>query len=173
VLELANVPRSGIKLLISVKQHKSLLTQDEFINADYRSLSSGVSSGGLVGSVLGIPIYVSNSLSTNSTTGFYNGDSAQGAIASPTPGLTSSAYFPTQSPALRDGTSVTAATLTAGYDTAMLLHPDWAKLAMVKEPNVDAEWSTDYQEWHVVQTQVYDCEVYRPDHAVIINSSET
>jgi hypothetical protein len=172
ILELANVPRSGIKLLISVKQHASLLTQEKFINADYRSLSSGVSSMGLVGSVLGIPIYVSNSLSTNSTTGFYNGD-PDVATASPTPGMSGSLYFPTQSPSLKSGTTVTASGLTAGYDTAMLIHPDWCKLAMVKEPNVDADWSTDYQEWHIVQTQVYDAEVFRPDSAVLINTTES
>lgn len=172
ILELANVPRSQLKLLISVKQHKSLLTQDEFINADYTGVIGGVT-GGRVGSIFGIPVYVTNSITTNSTTGYYNGDSAQGATASPTPGMTSSLYYPTQSPALRDGTSVTASTLTAGYDTAMLVHPDWCKLAMVKSPSVDAEWSVDYQEWHIVQTQIYDCAVFRPDHAVIINTTES
>jgi hypothetical protein len=172
LLQLSNIPRSGIKLLISVKQHASLLTQDEFIHADYRSLSSGVSGNGLVGSVLGIPIYVSNSMGTNSTTGFYNGD-PDVAAASPTPGMSSSLYYPTQSPALKSGTTVTASALTSGYDTAMLIHPDWCKLAMVKSPSVDAEWSVDYQEWHIVQTQVYDTEVYRPDHAVLLNSTES
>lgn len=172
ILELANVPRNALKLIVSVKQHKSLLTQDEFINNDYSRIGT-LSSNGNVGSIFGVPVYVTTSLTTNSTTGFYNGDSAQGAIASPTPGLTSSPYFPTQSPALRDGTSVTASTLTAGYDTAMLVHPDWCKLAMVWSPSVDADWSTDYQEWHVVQTQVYDCEVFRPDHAVLINTTES
>jgi hypothetical protein len=43
---------------------------------------------------------------------------------------------------------------------------------MKKMPSVDADWSVDYQEWHVVQTQIYDVEVYRPDHAVLINTDE-
>lgn len=171
ILEESNVPRSALKLIISVAQHKSLLTQDEFINSDYSGIAS--MSGGRVGSIFGVPVYVTNSIVTNSSTGFYNGDEAQGATASPTPGMSGSPYYPTQSPALRDGTSVTASGLTAGYDTAMLVHPDWCKFAMVKSPSVDADWSTDYQEWHIVQTQVYDACVYRPNHAVLINTVES
>lgn len=172
ILELANVPREGLKLLISVKQHKSLLLQDEFIHADYDRIAS-LSGGGMVGSIFGIPVYVTNSITTNSATGFYNGDPAHGTVASPTPGMSGSLYYPTQSPALRDGTTVSASALTAGYDTAMLVHPDWGKLAMVKEPSVDADWSTDFQEWHIVQTQIFDCMVFRPDHAVLINTTES
>lgn len=171
ILELANVPRESLKLLISVKQHKSLLTQDEFINSDYSAIAS-MGGRGRVGSIWGVPVYVTNSITTNSATGFYNGDEATGAIASPTPGMSGSPYYPTQSPNLRDGTTVTASGLTAGYDTALLIHPEWCKLAMLKSPRVEADRSVDFQEWHIVQTQIYDAEVYRPDHAVLINTTE-
>jgi hypothetical protein len=145
-----------------------LLTQPEFINADYSS-EKRVETG-RVGSCLGIPIMMTSSLKANSTTGYTNGETG---TASPTAGMANSLYFPTQSPQLRDGASVTASALTAGYHSAILIHPDWCKLAMVKSPNVDAEWSVDYQEWHIVLTQIYDCEVYRPDHAVLINTTES
>jgi hypothetical protein len=168
ILDNSNVPREGRKLIISPSQHASLLVQPEFINADYSS-EKRVETGH-VGACLGIPIRMTSSLKINSLTGLVNGEGATGA---PTAGMSTSLYYPSQSPLLRDGTSVTASTLTAGYHTAMLVHPDWAKLAMVKSPNVDAEWSVDYQEWHVVLTQIYDVEVYRPDHAVIINTTET
>jgi len=168
-LELDNVPRESLKLLISVKQHKSLLVQDVIINSDYNI--SSMSSSGMVGKLYGVPVYVTNSITTNNPTGYYNGDKSQ-AVASPTPGMSGSLYYPTQNPTLRDGTTVAPSSLTAGYDTAMLVHPDWGKLAMVKSPSVDADWSTDFQEWHIVQTQIYDCMVYRPDHAVLINTSE-
>lgn len=168
ILDNANVPREGRKLVISPSQHASLLTQPEFINADYSNEKRVYT--GQVGSVLGIPIMVTSSLKVNSTTGLTNGE---GATGTPTPGVASSLYLPTQAPALRDGTSITYSALTAGYHTAVLAHPDWCKLAMVKSPNVDAEWSVDYQEWHIVLTQVYDVEVFRPDHAVIINTTES
>lgn len=167
ILQLANVPMGNWKLIVSPKQHNSLLTQEEFISVDYSS-TRGVETG-RVGSVLGVPVYVTTSITTNSATGFTNGDNA---ASSPTAGMANSLYYPTQSPSLRDGTSVTASGLTAGYDTAILAHPDWCKLAMVKSPNIDYEWSVDYQEHHIVQTQIYDCEVFRPDHAVLINTTE-
>jgi len=173
ILQEGNVPLGAIRLVISPAQHASLLTQDEFISADYSSLRSVSSTGnnGLVGVVqaLGIPVYVTNSIVTNSATGFKNGDED---VGSPTPGMTLSEYYPTQSPELKDGTTVTASTLVAGYDSAILCHPEWCMLAMVKEPSVDYQWSVDYQEHHVVQTQVFDVKVYRPDHAVIIHTTE-
>jgi N4-gp56 family major capsid protein len=167
ILQLANVPMSNWRLVVSPKQHNSLLTQEEFISSDYSSTKSVET--GKVGSVLGVPVYVTTSITTNSATGFQNGDNA---ATSPTSGMANSLYFPTQSPRLRDGTSVTASGLTSGYDTAILCHPDWCKLAMVKMPNIDYEWSVDYQEHHIVQTQIFDCEVFRPDHAVLINTTE-
>jgi N4-gp56 family major capsid protein len=168
VLDIANVPRAGRKLLISPKQYASLLTQPEFISRDYNS-GNAVSTG-MVGDILGTPVKMTTSITVNSTTGYMNGDTG---VAQPTAGMTSSPYYPTQTPALRDGTTLTATALTAGYTTALLTHPDWVKLAMVKSPKVDYEWSVDYQEHHIVQTQIYDCEVFRPESAVIINTTES
>lgn len=168
ILDVANVPREGRKLIISPRQYASLLTQPEFINADYNT-GNAVATG-TVGNVLGMPIKMTSSITENSTTGYQNGE---GAIGEPTPGMNNSPYYPTQVPALRDGTSVTASALTSGYTTAMLIHPDWAKMAMVKAPSVQAEWSIDYQEWHLVNTQIYDIEVFRPESAVLINTVES
>lgn len=169
ILDLANVPRAGRRLLIDPRQYASLLTQPEFTNADYNGGANAIASG-VVGNVLGMPIKMTTSITVNSTTGYQNGE---GAATQPTPGMTSSPYYPTQSPALRDGTSVTPSALTAGYTTAMLTHPDWCKLALVKTPSIDYEWSVDYQEHHIVQTQIYDCEVYRPESCVLINTTES
>jgi N4-gp56 family major capsid protein len=168
VLDLANVPRTGRKLIISPKQYASLLTQPEFISADFNT-GNAVSTG-VVGNILGTPVKMTTSITVNSTTGYSNGE---GAAGQPTPGMTSSPYYPTQTPALRDGTTVTASALTAGYTSALLTHPDWVKLAMVKMPSIDYEWSVDYQEHHIVQTQIYDCEAFRPESAVLINTTET
>lgn len=168
ILDNANVPRDGRKLVVSVPQYYTLLTQDEFISRDY-SEGNAVASGSVGRLICGTPVVRTTSIQRNSTTGYTNGTGASG---QPTPGMTSSPYYPTQSPKLSTGSSVTATALTANYYTAILMHPDWCKLALAKAPMVDADWSTDYQEWHVVQTQIYDVEVYRPDHAVLINSDE-
>jgi N4-gp56 family major capsid protein len=166
-LDKDDVPRQGRRLYIDPSQYYSLLAQDEFINADYNS-GNAVTTG-QVGMICGIPVKMTTSIVANSTTGYTNGE---GAAGQPTAGMAGSPYFPTQSPALRNGTTVTASGLTAGYHTALLCHPDWCKLAMKKLPKVDAEWNVDYQEWHIIQTQIYDVEGFRPDHAVIINSDE-
>jgi N4-gp56 family major capsid protein len=167
IMDKDNVPREGRRLIIDPSQHYSLLAQDEFISADYNT-GNAVSTGE-VGRICGVPVKMTTSLSINSTTGYTNGEGASG---QPTPGMSNSPYYPTQSPVLRSGASVTASALTANYHTAMLVHPDWCKLAMKKMPSVDADWSVDYQEWHVVQTQIYDVEVYRPEACVLINTDE-
>jgi N4-gp56 family major capsid protein len=167
ILDVANVPRQGRKLFIDPSQYYSLLAQDEFINADYNS-GNAVSTG-QVGTICGVPVKMTTSIVANSLTGYTNGE---GSAGQPTAGIQASPYYPTQSPVLRDGTSVTPSSLTAGYHTALLCNPEWCKLAMKKLPKVDAEWNVDYQEWHIIQTQIYDVEGFRPDHAVIINSDE-
>lgn len=168
ILDVANVPREGRKIIINPRQYASLLTQPEFISSDFNT-GTAVSSG-QVGTILGMPVKMTSSIVENSTTGYQNGE---GAPTQPTPGMTSSPYYPTQTPNLRDGTSVTASALTAGYTTAMVTHPDWCKLAMVKSPSVQSEWNIDYQEWHLVNTQIYDVEVFRPESAVLINTVES
>ena len=137
ILELANVPLKSIRLVISPKQHASLLTQDEFISNDYSRISGlGTGSRGLVGVIqsLGVPVYVTTSLGTNDTDGFFNGDSDAG---SPTPGMTSSFYYPTQSPALRDGTSVTA-DMGVSYST-LKLAKDKHDIVMATRRPIDME----------------------------------
>jgi hypothetical protein len=168
ILDVANVPREGRKIIISPRQYASLLTQPEFINADFNT-GNAVSTG-QVGTILGMPVKMTSSITENSTTGYTNGE---GAAGQPTPGVTNSPYYPTQTPSLRDGTSVTASGLTAGYTTAMVTHPDWVKMAMIKAPSVQSEWNIDYQEWHLVNTQIYDLEVFRPESAVLINTTES
>lgn len=167
ILDKDNVPRQGRKLYIDPSQYYSLLAQDEFINADYNS-GNAVTTG-QVGTICGVPVKMTTSITANSLTGYTNGE---GAAGQPTAGALGSPYFPTQSPSLRDGTSVTASALTVGYHTALLCNPEWCKLALRKLPKVDAEWNVDFQEWHVIQTQIYDVECFRPDHAVLINSDE-
>jgi len=168
ILDKARVPREGRVLIVSPSQAASLFAEDKLIKMDYTGDKpiADIRSG-RIGSVLGTPIYVSNHILYNSTTGYKNGDTGSG---QPTPGMTNSPYWPTQYVDAQD--SYTPSTLTAGYYSALLVHPEWCALAMQKNPSVDADWIVDYQEYHVVNTQLYGAKLYRPDHAVVISSDD-
>jgi len=162
-----NVPTAELVLLMSPLQWTSLISDPLLSNKDFTK--GGSIESGQPLSPLGISMKMSTNIGLNSTTGYTNGENG---ASSPTPGMSISPYFPTQSPELRSGTSVTASALTANYHTAILAHKDWCKMAIQKTPSVDYEWSVDYQEHHIVMTQIYDVKVFRPDHAVIINTDE-
>jgi hypothetical protein len=163
-----NINTNELVLLMSPLQWTSLISDPLLSNKDFTK--GGSIESGQPLSPLGISMKMSTNIGINSTTGYTNGENG---LASPTPGMSTAPYFPTQNPELRSGSSVTASALTAGYHTAILAHKDWCKMAIQKTPSVDYEWSVDYQEHHVVLTQIYDVKVFRPDHAVIINTDET
>lgn len=167
ILLQANVPVSEIVLLMSPLQWTSLISDPLLSNKEY-TRGGSIESGQPL-SPLGISMKMSTNIGRNSATGYTNGENG---LPSPTPGMSVSPYFPTQSPELRTGATVTPSALTANYHTAILAHKDWCKMAIQKTPSVDYDWSVDYQEHHVVLTQIYDVKVFRPDHAVIINTDE-
>lgn len=171
-LQLNNVPMDAVKLFISVKQMGTLMTKDFFINADYGQGSSV--RNGFVGTILGMPVFVSSNLVTNSATGYFNGDKAT-ATADETPGYSTAApYYPSQTPTLRDGTSLTASPLSAydADDTAIMAHPDWCVLAYQKMPNIETGRLFERQEDGVIQTHIYGVNGFRPSHAFLINTNE-
>lgn len=168
LLNTKRVPKDGRVIIISPQQEASMLSagtlSDVFINREASGNISDVKTG-VIGQVLGVPVVTTTALQANSDDGFTNGDDAS---PSPTPGYNSTAlYFPTQ-----DTTSSLDGTNHDDQYTAMMLHTDWANLAVQKEPSVDATWSTEFQEWHVVQTQIYGLKLFRPDHGVIITTDE-
>lgn len=168
-----NVPVDQLVLLVSPLQWTSLISDPLLSNKDFTR--GGSIESGMPISPLGIDVKVTTQIKRNSATGYFNGDAAVVA-AQPTPGMTGSPYFPTQSPQVRtiDGafSTITPVGLTANYHTAILAHKDWCKMAVQKTPSIDADWSTDYQEWHIVTTQIYDVEVFRADHACLISTDE-
>lgn len=163
LLDEADVPQDGRFLVVSPAQHVDLLTINEFISSDYVNNKPTVS--GMIGSVYGVPVYKTTNIKANSTTGYINGE---GATPQPTPGVTSSPYFPTQSPS---GASATSLVTTNGMTTAMLGHRDWAKLSMQLMPKVESSRETLFLADAVVSSQVYGAKVYRPDHCVLIYSA--
>lgn len=163
ILDEAKVPMQGRILYVSPAQAIDLLTIEQFISADY--INGGMPTmTGMVGSLYGISIVVSNNIVTNSVDGYTNG---AGGVPSPTPGVANSVYFPTQPYA---GTAPTGLPV-GNWQTAMMVHKDWAKLAMQMNPKTESSREVLYQADAVVSTQIYGAKLYRPDHAVLINTS--
>lgn len=164
LLDEADVPMNGRFIVVSPGQHVDLLTIEQFVSIDYVNNKPTVT--GQVGSLYGIPVYVSSNLAQNSSTGYVNG---AGGIAAPTPGLTGSPYYPTQSPSDAAATTLTEADGSSNnFTTAFMGHKDWAKLLMQVNPKVESSRETLFLADAVVSSQVYGAKVYRPDHAVLM-----
>lgn len=162
-LDRRRVPKQGRKLIVTPAHYSSLLTINEFISRDYTDAKAPTQTGE-IGTVYGVPVIFNNNMGVNSNTGLYNGDADT--APGPTPGVAGSMYYPTQEDfTLNYG-------LPVNYYSATLFHPDAFALAVSKMPNAQAEWDIDYQAWKVVNTQIYDCKLYRPDHAVVISTVE-
>lgn len=166
ILDLADVPMEGRALLVGWQQYNALLTIDEFISMDYRSVSP--TSTGVVGTLYNIPIIATSLIGVNSATGFVNGT---GATPQPSPGVASSPYLPDQ----EDGT-VTALPTTIGSDTApaisaIMCHPDWAIAAVQKSPSIETGREIPLLSDFMVASQLYGMKTYRQDHAVLIHSA--
>lgn len=169
LLDEADVPMEGRKLFISPGQYTDMLAIDEFVSRDY--VGGMPVQTGMLGTIYGIPVLSSTQIGVNSLTGYTNGNNG---VASPTPGVTGSDYLPTQNttstnlPYNGDGTHTAA----NGVVSALLCHPDWAFLTMVQEPKVETSRENLYQGDAIVNTQLYGAKVYRPDHAVLIHSTQ-
>lgn len=169
ILDEAFVPMSDRVLFVSPGQAIDLLTIDAFISSDY--VSGRPTMTGQVGTLYGIPVVVSNNIVTNSPTGYTNG---AGGVASPTPGVLNSVYYPTQSPSNATASDLPAngvASETDDWVTAIMVHKSWAKLAMQLNPRTEASRENLFQADAVVATQIYGAKVYRPDHAVLIHTA--
>lgn len=173
ILLQASVPANMLKLVVGVPQYVDLLTITEFISADYVNNAPTVT--GRIGSLYNMDVMMTDNIVTNSLTGYINGTGASGM---PTPGVTGSTYFPTQS-VTHFGTAVTAATLPANgvggetdnWMTAMLINKEWARLAMREEEKVEASRENLFQMDAVVTTSIYGAKTFRPDHAVLIHTA--
>jgi N4-gp56 family major capsid protein len=157
ILDNADVPQEGRKLIVSPDQYNDLLTITEFISKDFQAAMPVAS--GVVGSIYGVEVWMTTQLGLNSATGYKNGD---GAAAQPTPGYTGSPYLPTQD---------AFTSLPLARYSAMMVHADWAGLAVQLNPKMESERAVTYQADVIVQTQLYGGKLYRPDHAVVISTT--
>jgi len=189
----ADVPLEDLVLIISPAQHASLLAIQQFISADF--VSGRPIETGLVGSVYGIPVVVSNNIRKNATTGFRIGD---GDATGATPGVQFwstantraeySRYFPDATKLApwnvqqkvggqHTLTAVTVAaeitnTLRVGYYSALLCSKEWLAFWMSESPKVESSREVLFQADAVVSCQYYGAKVYRPECAVVIETQE-
>lgn len=158
ILDEADAPQDNRMLIVSPGQMADMLTVTEFVSMDYQSNTPTES--GKIGRIYNIDVMMTTQIGTNSLTGYVNGT---GATPLPTPGLVGSPYLPSQD---TYGTG-----LDVGFASAILCHPDWAILAMQQDPRIEHSREVLFQADVLVATQIYGTRIYRPDHAIILNTA--
>jgi hypothetical protein len=149
---------------------RQLLALDKVQSMFYRT--SAPLENGVVGTLLGCPVYMTSMVGANAATGFLNGTTSI-----PTPGVTGAGqlYFPDQDTATTLPTTwnVTLNTLpeTQAVHTALLLQRDCFALAMLLEPKTEYSRETLYLSDAVVTSTLYGARIYRPQNAVIVHSN--
>lgn len=167
----ADIPASERVLIVSPAQYAQLLAQDKVQSMFYRT--SAPLENGVVGVILGIPVYMTSMITTNSATGFANGT----VTGLPTPGVTGAGqiYYPSQDTAttlpVTWGTTANAAGDPRNVHTALLLHREAFALAMLMEPKTEYSRETLYLADAVVTSTLYGSRMYRPGNAVIIHTN--
>lgn len=171
IFDQTGVPDSQRVVIVSPVQYMQLLALDKVQSMFYRT--SAPLESGVVGTLMGIPVYMTNMIGANSATGFLNGSTAI-----PTPGVTGAGqvYYPDQG-----GTATTLPTTwnttanttpeTQAVHTAMLLHKEAFALAMLQEPKTETSRETLYLSDAVVTSTVYGAREYRPTNAVLIHTN--
>lgn len=189
----ADVPLDDLVLVISPAQHASLLSITQFISSDF--VNGRPVETGKVGSLYGIPVIVTNAIRKNATSGFRIGDSDP---TGATPGVQFwsatntraefSRYFPDSTKLTpwniqqKVGgqhvfTPVTVAnettdTLLVGAYSAILCSKEWLAFWMSDSPKVESSREVLFQADAVVSIQYYGAKVYRPECAVVIETTE-
>lgn len=169
VLNERKVPKENRVLIIGPAHEAAMFNINQFIQSGtYNSgNTANINRGQIIGRIFGMPVVMSTNLVENSLTGFTNGDDG---VPEPTPGVTGSSYYPQQ---FGDSVDVyTPTALTVDRYSAVMMHRDCIALGMQKMPTPQGYFNVDYQEFRVVQTQLYDVKLLRPDHGVVISTDE-
>lgn len=165
-LDNADVPQEGRVLVVSPTQYIQLLAIDKVQSMFYRT--SAPLESAIVGTLMGVPVYMTSMIGTNSATGFSNG-----ATTTATPGVTGSLYFPTQDTAL--GLPTAWANAQAGaaaqIQTAVMYSKEAFAMAMLQEPKTEYSRETLYLSDAMVTSTLYGTRLYRPECAVIIHTN--
>lgn len=172
ILEQNDVPTDDLVLLVSPVQYAQILAQDNTRSMLYRT--SAPTENGIIGTIYGIPVYMTSMIGNNSTTGFKNGDKDV-----PTPGVQGQGqiYYPDQD----NGTSLPFTWDTGqntepeeqAVQTALLMSSDAFAMALMQEPKVEAGRELLYLSDVVVTSSLYGARQYRNNSAVLIHSNAT
>jgi hypothetical protein len=151
-------------------QYNQLLAQDKTQNMFYRT--SAPLESGIVGTIFGIPVYMTSMINANSLTGFLNGT-----VAIPTPGVHGAGmvYYPDQDLAtslpLTWGTTNNATGAPRQVHTALLMQSDLLAMAVLQEPKTEMSRESLYLSDAMITSSLYGARLYRPDHGVIIHTN--
>lgn len=177
-LLLRQVKPEEMVLMIGPKTFLSMFTVKEFIQSGV--FNSGdlaqIKSGTIVGSVMGVPVVLNQSIRTNSLTDIILGGDDHDIIGATgqyiaTPGMAASPYLPTQYGSDRHPI-VLDDFLTAGYTSNILLCRKAIALAMVAKPKLQMWWNPEYQDTRFASTQFFDVKVIDPKLAIVISTTE-
>lgn len=165
-----DIPATDRVWIVSPTQYIQLLALDKVQSMFYRT--SAPLENGIVGTLLGTPVYMTSMVGANSTTGFLNGTTAI-----PTPGVVGAGqlYYPDQDTAATLpttwNTTLNTTPETQAVHTALLLHKDAFALAMLLEPKTEYSRETLYLSDAVVTSTLYGARMYRPGNAVIVHTN--
>ena len=169
-LDNADVPSDGRVWIISPTQYIQLLSVDKLQSMFYRT--SAPVENGIVGTLLGNPVYMTSMVSSNSATGFLNGSQSI-----PTPGVSGAnqLYYPDQDAAatlpVAWNNTLNTTPETQAVHTALLLHKDCFAMAMLQEPKTEFSRETLYLSDAVVLSSLYGARIYRPQNAVLVHTN--
>jgi hypothetical protein len=187
ILDKNDVPADKRVLIVSPTQFAQLLALDKVQSMFYRT--SAPLESGVVGTLMGVPVYMTSMIDANTANGFTNGGTTvhtpgvklandQGAD-----GTGVKLYFPTQyggptAPSSlptkwsTDGTGV-AANAQEEVHTAIMMHQEAFGLAMLQEPKTEMSRETLYLSDAMVTSTLFGCKDYRYTNAVLIHTNGT
>lgn len=169
VLDNLDVPDDRV-WIVSPTQYNQLLALDKVQSMFYRT--SAPLENGIVGTLLGSPVYMTSMVGANSATGFVNAG-----VNIPTPGVTGAGqiYYPSQDTAVTLpvtwDTTLNAVGDPRAVHTALYMQREAFGLAMLQEPKTEYSRETLYLADAVVTSSLYGAKMYRPTNAVIVHTN--
>ena len=182
------MPKKGRVWVFAPDQLASLTTVPEFTSGDY--VSGQPTMTGEIGMLYGIPVVINDNIKKNTATAisWVTGESSgarvftdypnAGYVDDPTGTPNYGIWWPdaadtNDSNGAGQETLAATDTLPENAYTGGLFCKDWLKFGWAQSPKLEADRQVTFQGNAVVSTCLYDAKVYRPEHAVIINSYET
>jgi len=169
------VPPQDRVWIVSPTQYTQLLALDKVTSMFYRT--SAPLENGVVGTLFGTPVYMSNMIQANSATTYINGYTAGSPNYIPQPGVTGTGqlYYPTQDTAtslpVTWGTANNSGAAAQAVHTAIYMNREAFSLAMLMEPKTEYSRETLYLADAVVTSTLYGARIYRPTNAVIVHTN--